>query len=141
VRRIKAVCQSMCVAATLIRVYDISTYVQEVDLQECAVDHVGIWPSNTELEVERLLCVLGLHDKRDTAINIESFDPAPAKTRFPIPTTYGTVLRHYIDISALAGPQILCTFSKSAPTPQAELLSRRSTPIRNAMPPWSTIAA
>jgi NADPH-ferrihemoprotein reductase len=83
-------------------------------------DHVGVWPSNAEVEVERLLCVLGLHDKRDTVINIESLDPALAKVPFPVPTTYGTVLRHYIDISALAGRQILGTFSKFAPTPEAE---------------------
>ncbi|EIN12678.1 NADPH-dependent cytochrome P450 oxidoreductase [Punctularia strigosozonata HHB-11173 SS5] len=83
-------------------------------------DHVGVWPSNAEVEVERLLCVLGLHDKRDTVINIESLDPALAKVPFPVPTTYGTVLRHYVDISALAGRQILGTFSKFAPTPEAE---------------------
>ncbi len=66
-------------------------------------DHVGVWPSNAELEVERLLCALGLHNKRDTVIGIESLDPALAKVPFPVPTTYGTVLRHYIDISAVTG--------------------------------------
>ncbi|KAJ3530978.1 hypothetical protein NM688_g7636 [Phlebia brevispora] len=77
-------------------------------------DHVGVWPLNADVEVERLLCALGLHDKRDTVINIESLDPALAKVPFPVPTTYGTVLRHYIDISALAGRQILGVLSKTA---------------------------
>jgi NADPH-ferrihemoprotein reductase len=83
-------------------------------------DHVGLWPLNPDVEVERLLCVLGLHHKRDTVIGIESLDPALAKVPFPVPTTYGTVLRHYIDISAVAGRQILGNLSKFAPSPSAE---------------------
>ncbi|TCD64531.1 NADPH-cytochrome P450 reductase [Steccherinum ochraceum] len=83
-------------------------------------DHVGVWPSNPELEVERLLCALGLHDKKDTVIGIESLDPALAKVPFPVPTTYVTVLRHYIDISAVAGRQMLGVLSKYAPNPEAE---------------------
>ncbi|KAK0201986.1 putative cytochrome P450 oxidoreductase [Desarmillaria ectypa] len=83
-------------------------------------DHVGVWPTNAEIEVDRLLCALGLYDKKDTVIGIESLDPALAKVPFPVPTTYATVLRHYIDISAMAGRQILGSFSKFAPTPEAE---------------------
>ena len=87
-------------------------------------DHVGVWPSNPDLEVERLLCALGLSEKRDTVIGIESLDPALAKVPFPVPTTYGTVLRHYIDISAVAGRQILGVLAKFAPTPSAEAYLR-----------------
>lgn len=83
-------------------------------------DHVGVWPTNAELEVERLLCALGLYDKKDAVIGIESLDPALAKVPFPVPTTYETVLRHYIDISALVGRQILGTLSKFAPNAEAE---------------------
>lgn len=83
-------------------------------------DHVGVWPSNSEVEVDRLLCALGLYEKKDAIINIESLDPALAKVPFPVPTTYVTVLRHYIDISALAGRQILGVLSKFAPSPEAE---------------------
>ncbi|KAG6831958.1 hypothetical protein H0H92_006559 [Tricholoma furcatifolium] len=83
-------------------------------------DHVGVWPSNPDVEVDRLLCTLGLIDKKDTVIGIESLDPALAKVPFPVPTTYATVLRHYIDISAVAGRQILGSLSKFAPNPNAE---------------------
>ncbi|PFH53873.1 hypothetical protein AMATHDRAFT_682 [Amanita thiersii Skay4041] len=88
-------------------------------------DHVGVWPTNPDLEVDRLLCVLGLYGKKDTVISIESLDPALAKVPFPVPTTYITVLRHYIDISAVAGRQILGTLSKFAPTPDAESLLKK----------------
>ncbi|KNZ73034.1 NADPH--cytochrome P450 reductase [Termitomyces sp. J132] len=83
-------------------------------------DHVGVWPSNPDVEVDRLLCALGLMDKKDKVIGIESLDPALAKVPFPVPTTYATVIRHYIDISAVAGRQILGTLSKFAPNPNAE---------------------
>lgn len=83
-------------------------------------DHVGVWPTNPDLEVTRLLCCLGLFEKKDSVISIESLDPALAKVPFPVPTTYITVLRHYIDISAVAGRQILGALSKYAPSPEAE---------------------
>lgn len=97
----------------------------ELDIEGSGVsyqhgDHVGVWPTNAEMEVERLLYALGLYDKKDTVIGIESLDPALAKVPFPVPTTYGTVLRHYIDISAVAGRQILGALSKFAPNPDAE---------------------
>jgi NADPH-ferrihemoprotein reductase len=85
-------------------------------------DHVGVWPSNSDIEVDRLLCALGFYDKKDTVIGIESLDPALAKVPFPVPTTYATVLRHYIDISAVVGRQILGTLSKFAPSPSAASL-------------------
>lgn len=88
-------------------------------------DHVGIWPSNPDVEVDRLLLALGLYEKKDQVISIESLDPALAKVPFPVPTTYGTVLRHYIDISAVAGRQALNAFSHYAPTLEAgERLSK-----------------
>jgi NADPH-ferrihemoprotein reductase len=89
-------------------------------------DHVGVWPSNAEIEVDRFLCVLGLgsSERRDAVIGIESLDPALAKVPFPVPTTYITVLRHYIDISAVAGRQILGNLAKFAPTDEAQSFLR-----------------
>jgi NADPH-ferrihemoprotein reductase len=88
-------------------------------------DHIGVWPSNADVEVDRLLCALGLFDKKDTVIGIESLDPALAKVPFPVPTTYDTVLRHYLDISGLAGRQMLGTFAKFAPNPEAEAVIKK----------------
>lgn len=82
-------------------------------------DHVGLWPINADSHVDVLLYALGLYDKRDAVISIDSLDPALAKVPFPVPTTYETVLRHYIDISAVAGRQSLNALAKYAPTPEA----------------------
>ncbi|KAG6336105.1 hypothetical protein ID866_2971 [Astraeus odoratus] len=97
----------------------------ELDIENSGItyqhgDHVGVWPSNPDIEVDRMLCVLGLSEKKDTVINIDSLDPALAKVPFPVPTTYATVLRHYIDICAVAGRQMLGVLSKFAPHPEAE---------------------
>jgi NADPH-ferrihemoprotein reductase len=87
-------------------------------------DHVGVWPSNPEVEVNRLLFALGLWDKKDQVINIDSLDPALAKVPFPVPTTYISVLRHYIDISAVVGRQILGNLAKFTPSPETEAFLR-----------------
>lgn len=82
-------------------------------------DHVGVWPTNPDIEVERLLRTLGLYEKKDAVIGVESLDPALAKVPFPTPTTYDTVLRHYIDINAVVGRQAINALSKYAPSPEA----------------------
>lgn len=90
-------------------------------------DHVGVWPLNPDVEVDRLLCALGLYSKKDTVINVDSLDPALAKVPFPVPSTYISVLRHYIDISAVAGRQILGVLAKFAPSPEADAFMRNLT--------------
>lgn len=97
-----------------------------------AGDHVGVWPSNADVEVVRLLHALGLYDKKDAVIGIESLDPALAKVPFPVPTTYETVLRHYIDISQLAGRQILSGLAKFAPNERAAEFIRTATATKES---------
>ncbi|KAI5479383.1 hypothetical protein MNV49_003717 [Pseudohyphozyma bogoriensis] len=88
-------------------------------------DHVAVWPLNPDAEVERFLRVLGLTEKRNSAIDVKSLDPALAKVPFPVPTTYDTIFRHYVDISAVASRQTLGQWAKFAPTPEAaETLKR-----------------
>ncbi|KAG8986550.1 NADPH-cytochrome P450 reductase [Tulasnella sp. 427] len=90
-------------------------------------DHVGVWPSNPDVEVNRLLFALGLGtpERRSQVIGVESLDPALAKVPFPVPTTYESALRHYIDISAVAGRQILGALSKYAPTEEAGAMMKK----------------
>nr|ALK24272.1 cytochrome P450 reductase [Phaffia rhodozyma] len=93
-------------------------------------DHVAVWPSNPDVEVERLLAVLGLTspEKRRMIIQVVSLDPTLAKVPFPTPTTYDAVFRHYLDISAVASRQTLAVLAKYAPSEQAaEFLTRLGT--------------
>lgn len=102
----------------------------EFDLTDSGIryqtgDHLGLWPLNPDSEVERFLAVLGLTEKRDKPIDVKSLDPALAKVPFPIPTTYDTVLRHYLDISAPASRQTVGQFAKYAPNDSArEMLEK-----------------
>ena len=79
-------------------------------------DHVGVWPSNPDEEVDRVVAVLGLQDRRQTVVAIESLDPALAKVPFPTPATYDAIIRHYIDISAVASRQTVAFLARYAPT-------------------------
>ncbi|TIC34932.1 NADPH-dependent cytochrome P450 oxidoreductase [Wallemia mellicola] len=83
-------------------------------------DHVGLWPVNAEVYVENTLNILGLGNKRQTIIQIESLDPALAKVPFPQPTTYESAFRHYLDISVVVSRQTLALFAKHAPNEQAK---------------------
>lgn len=90
-------------------------------------DHVAVWPSNPDVEVERILAVLGLAgaDKRFTPFQVVSLDPTLAKVPFPTPSTYDAVFRNYVDIAAVASRQTIAAVAKYAPTDAArEVLAR-----------------
>nr|ODO01063.1 NADPH-ferrihemoprotein reductase [Cryptococcus depauperatus CBS 7855] len=84
-------------------------------------DHVGIWPSNPDIEIDRIMTTLGLAapERRQAVVNIESLDPALAKVPFPTPTTYEAIFRHYLDISAVASRQAIASFARFAPSETA----------------------
>ena len=84
-------------------------------------DHVGVWPINPDVEVERMLSVFGLQleERRNAVVTIESLDPALAKVPFPVPATYDAIFRHYLDISSVASRQTLSFLARYAPTPEA----------------------
>jgi NADPH-ferrihemoprotein reductase len=93
-------------------------------------DHVGVWPINPDVEVERMLSIFGLQseERRNAVVNIESLDPALAKVPFPVPATYDAIFRHYLDISSVASRQTLAFLARYAPTPEAgERLTRWGT--------------
>ncbi|WFC95518.1 NADPH--hemoprotein reductase [Malassezia brasiliensis] len=104
----------------------------EFDIQGSGItyqhgDHLAVWPVNPEPQVERMLAVLGLQDKRNTVVQIKSLDPALAKVPFPQPTTYEAIFRYYLDINAHASRQALASFVPFAPNVAArEKLERLS---------------
>jgi NADPH-ferrihemoprotein reductase len=88
-------------------------------------DHVGLWPLNPECQVERALRMVGLLERKDQVIDVKSLDPALAKVPFPVPTTYDTVFRHYLDICATASRQNVGALAKFAPHDSARLTLER----------------
>lgn len=84
-----------------------------------AGDHIAIWPINAEQEVDKLAKVLGLTDKLDTVLTVSNTDPASTKLPFPVPTTYRTILRNYIDITAPPSRAFIGQLTPFAPTEAA----------------------
>ena len=82
-------------------------------------DHVGIWPVNSDADINRLLRILDLELRADQVFDVKSLDPGLAKVPFPVPTTYLSIFRYYLDISQLTPRQTLEGFIKFAPTDRA----------------------
>jgi NADPH-ferrihemoprotein reductase len=85
-----------------------------------AGDHLGVWPINPDIEVDRMLGILGLTHCRNTPVFVKALDPSIAKVPFPVPSTYDAIFRHYLDISSLAPRQTIAALAKFAPSKQAE---------------------
>ena len=96
-------------------IFDIS----HAGLQYTPGDHLAIWPVNPEQHVTRLLRLLGLEDTPDTVLEICAIDPESVEVTVPQPTTYRTLISHYLDISGLVSRQLLSMINPFAPTPAA----------------------
>jgi NADPH-ferrihemoprotein reductase len=84
-------------------------------------DHVAVWPMNAEQDVEKLLKILGLWEKKDTVVEVESTDPSASKKYpFPVPTTYATIFRNYLDIHSPTSRQFIATLANFAPTEEVK---------------------
>ncbi|KAF7187504.1 NADPH--cytochrome P450 reductase [Pseudocercospora fuligena] len=78
-------------------------------------DHIAVWPNNAGKEVDRLLEVCDLSDKRNTVIKVKGLD-ATAKVPFPTPTTYDTVFRYQLEICAPVSRQFVGTLAQFSPS-------------------------
>ncbi|KAI9486014.1 MAG: hypothetical protein EXX96DRAFT_547381 [Benjaminiella poitrasii] len=100
--------------------------ISDTNLTYQTGDHVAIWPTNNEVEVERLAKVLGLLDKLDTIVHVQAVDPAASKQfPFPVPTTYRACFRHYLDICAAVPRQTLMSLIEYAPTENTKEILRK----------------
>ncbi|CAO3594577.1 unnamed protein product [Absidia cylindrospora] len=64
-------------------------------------DHLGIWPTNNELEISLVASLFGWNNERlDKVISVLPTDPTN-KPPFPQPTTLRAALRHYLDLAQL----------------------------------------
>lgn len=77
-------------------------------------DHIAVWPTNANSEVDRFLKVAGLGDRRHEVISVKALDPT-AKVPFPTPTTYEAVARYHMEICAAVSRQFVATLAAFAP--------------------------
>ncbi|KAJ5540272.1 NADPH--cytochrome P450 reductase [Penicillium frequentans] len=77
-------------------------------------DHVAVWPSNSDIEVDRFLRVFGLAEKRLTVIHI-SAQGSVKSLPCPSPTTYEAAVRYYMEICGPISRQFLTALANFAP--------------------------
>jgi NADPH-ferrihemoprotein reductase len=82
-------------------------------------DHVSIWPSNPNAEVERVLNQLGRLHEADVPILIKSLDGSKAK--IPTPTTLSALLQYYLEICAPVSRETVAQLARFAPTKTSRL--------------------
>jgi NADPH-ferrihemoprotein reductase len=89
--------------------------ISNTNLKYTTGDHIAIWPTNAGKEVDRILQVLGLEDKRHTVVDVKALDPT-AKVPFPSPTTYDAIFRYHMEISAPVSRQFVSHAAAFAPS-------------------------
>ncbi|KAH6669068.1 putative NADPH-cytochrome P450 reductase [Halenospora varia] len=80
-------------------------------------DHLAIWPSNPNSEVQRLVNILGVNT--EIPLLISSLDPA-CQVKVPSPTTWRALFHYYIDICAPVSREIVLALAQFAPSATAK---------------------
>ncbi|KAI9370425.1 hypothetical protein BJX61DRAFT_548950 [Aspergillus egyptiacus] len=93
-------------------------------------DHLAVWPSNPDEEVNLLLQMLGRTDSAEiplvisAMLDVDNADEVKKEMRknknIPSPTTLRTLLRHYLEITAQMPRDSLSTLAPFAPTAEAK---------------------
>lgn len=78
-------------------------------------DHLAVWPTNSSGEVERLVAVLGLSQKREKLVSVAAVN-AEDELRIPKHTTIAALFRHYLEISAPVSRDTISNLAHLAPT-------------------------
>lgn len=91
---------------------DVSTFPK---LRYTTGDYAVVWPVNPEEEVQRLLRILGLADKKDVPISIKSLEKG-FKTSVPSPTTPYHMFRSYLEIGAPVSRDSISLLAQFAPS-------------------------
>lgn len=88
--------------------------LSDSNLKYSTGDHIAVWPSNSNEKVDQLIQILGLKSKRDQIFQLKPLDQT-IHLPFPSPTTYDSVLRHYLEISGPVSRQFLKSIVQFAP--------------------------
>lgn len=93
--------------------------LSDSNLKYSTGDHIAIWPSNSNEKISQLIKILGLNGKKDKVIAVKSLDQT-IHPPFPSPTTYETVLRHYLEISGPVSRQFLKSIVQFSPNEETK---------------------
>ncbi|KAF7999807.1 hypothetical protein HF325_005656 [Metschnikowia pulcherrima] len=82
-------------------------------------DHVAIWPSNSNEDVDQFMECFGLDEKKSHVFTLKPIDPT-ISTPLYTPTTYEVAVRHHMEISGPFSRQILALFAEFAPSEESK---------------------
>ncbi|KAH7143574.1 NADP/FAD dependent oxidoreductase [Dactylonectria macrodidyma] len=82
-------------------------------------DHLAIYPVNPDEEVERLIRLFGLTERREKPLCFNSLDSA-VHIPVPSPTTINALLRYYVEISAAVSRETVASLIEFAPSESAK---------------------
>ncbi|EGW35461.1 NADPH--cytochrome P450 reductase [Spathaspora passalidarum NRRL Y-27907] len=82
-------------------------------------DHLAIWPSNSNENIEKFVEAFGLKDKLDEVFDLKRLDQTYVAP-FPTPITFGAVLRHHLEISGPISRQLLLSIAEFALTDEVK---------------------
>lgn len=77
-------------------------------------DHIAVWPENPAEDVQMIVRLLGLHEKRDTAITISPRDGS-SELKLPSRTTIDALFRHHLDICGPVSRGTVLAITRMAP--------------------------
>ena len=82
-------------------------------------DHLAIWPSNSNEDVEKFIACFNLGEKRNAVFSLKTLD-STVQLPFYTPITYEAVVRHHMEISGPISRQSLKSVAPLAPTEAAK---------------------
>ncbi|EGV62546.1 NADPH-cytochrome P450 reductase [Yamadazyma tenuis] len=89
--------------------------LSDTNLRYTTGDHLAIWPSNSDYNISNFVKAFGLGGKLDDVFSLKPLD-STVSIPFPTPTTIGSVLRHYLEISGPVSRQFFTSIAGFAPS-------------------------
>lgn len=86
-------------------------------------DHLAFWPQNSNAEVERFIKAFGITNPGQV-IAISLLD-STSIVRVPSPTTYATVIRHWLEINGPVSRQVLASIAPYAPNAEVKAAANK----------------
>jgi NADPH-ferrihemoprotein reductase len=82
-------------------------------------DHLAVWPTNADSEVDILLDALNLQARRDTPVLMRQLDTS-SRLKVPSPTTITALFRTYLEIGAPVSRDTTLALAQFAPSTESK---------------------
>lgn len=93
--------------------------LSDSNLRYTTGDHLAIWPSNANENVEKFLACFGLKEKRNTVFSLQALD-STVSVPFPVPIYYEAAVRHHMEISGPISRQTFVSIAPFAPNEEVK---------------------